>query len=290
MELLQLKYFCDAAKTQNFSETAKKFGVPASDISQSVKRMEKELGRKLFSRSANRITINSDGWAFFENVSSALAIIDSAVSDVSSGIGERLSICIDTNRRIVMQVIEEFKRKKPAVDIALSHFSDVEKEEFDIIIANENSKLSDFNSSLLLREKICLAVSAEGKYALAKSADISSLSSAPFISMSERSSLFDITHRICRDHGFKPHIALTTDDPQYVRKCVELGIGVAFVPSFSWQGQFSDKVHLFTLDGYVRDTFVYTRKRRRISNAASEFIKMLVDTCHTARMNFEKSK
>ncbi|MBR2431832.1 MAG: LysR family transcriptional regulator, partial [Clostridia bacterium] len=42
MELLQLKYFCDAAETQNFSKTAKKYLVPTSNISQSIKRLEKE--------------------------------------------------------------------------------------------------------------------------------------------------------------------------------------------------------------------------------------------------------
>ena len=43
MELLQLKYFCDSAKTQNFSKTAENFTVPPSNISQSIKRLEKEL-------------------------------------------------------------------------------------------------------------------------------------------------------------------------------------------------------------------------------------------------------
>ena len=279
MELLQLKYLCDAAKTQNFSETAKRFCVPPSDISQSVKRLEKELGRTLFTRGANRILLNSDGRAFYENIASALNAIDSAVAEISQEGSERLSICIDTNRRIVMQAIEEYKRENPAVDIALSHFSDVEKEEFDIIIANESNRLTHFNSTLLLREEICLAVSVASEYASAQKLDISALSSAPFISMSERSSLFNITNSICRDHGFKPHIALTTDDPQYVRKCVELGIGVSFVPSFSWQGQFSDKVRLFPLEGYVRDTFIYTDKKRPVSASAERFIEILSDIC-----------
>ena len=50
MELLQLKYFCDAAQSENFSKTAKKFGVPTSNISQSVKRLEKELSTPLFAQ------------------------------------------------------------------------------------------------------------------------------------------------------------------------------------------------------------------------------------------------
>ena len=55
MELLQLMYFCDAAEEENFSHTAQKYQVPPSNISQSVKRLEAELGVKLFDRSANRI-------------------------------------------------------------------------------------------------------------------------------------------------------------------------------------------------------------------------------------------
>ena len=66
MELLQLKYFADAAVTQNFSRTAKSFFVPTSAVSQSIKRLESELGVKLFSRQANKITLNENGAAFFE--------------------------------------------------------------------------------------------------------------------------------------------------------------------------------------------------------------------------------
>ena len=54
MELLQLRYFCDAAQTQNFSKTAKKYLVPTSNISQSIKRLEKELGCELFEHRGNK--------------------------------------------------------------------------------------------------------------------------------------------------------------------------------------------------------------------------------------------
>ena len=65
MELLQLKYFCDAAETENFSLTAKKFEVPPSGISQTVKRLEEELGTELFIRGANRVSLNEQGRIFY---------------------------------------------------------------------------------------------------------------------------------------------------------------------------------------------------------------------------------
>ena len=47
MELLQLRYFYESAKHENFAKTAEKYMVPASSISASVKRLEDELGCKL---------------------------------------------------------------------------------------------------------------------------------------------------------------------------------------------------------------------------------------------------
>ena len=69
MELLQLAYFCDAAITQNFSKTAEKYSVPTSNISQSIRRLEKELSVTLFDRTANRVSLNKEGLLFYENYS-----------------------------------------------------------------------------------------------------------------------------------------------------------------------------------------------------------------------------
>ena len=74
MELLQLKYFCDAAETENFSLTAKKFSIPPSGVSQAIKRLEDELGTELFARGANRITLNEQGRIFYDGVKKALEL------------------------------------------------------------------------------------------------------------------------------------------------------------------------------------------------------------------------
>ena len=65
MEFLQLRYFYESAKNESFALTAKKHMVPTSSVSASVKRLENELGTKLFDRSSNRITLNEKGFVFF---------------------------------------------------------------------------------------------------------------------------------------------------------------------------------------------------------------------------------
>ena len=50
MEMLQLRYFYESAMAESISKTAQKFMVPASSVSASIKRLEKELGVELFVR------------------------------------------------------------------------------------------------------------------------------------------------------------------------------------------------------------------------------------------------
>ena len=84
MDLLQLTYFCSAAKTQNFSKTAELFFVPPSNVSQTVKRLETELGARLFVRESNKIALNETGKKFFNKISKALTLIEEGKAEVKS--------------------------------------------------------------------------------------------------------------------------------------------------------------------------------------------------------------
>ena len=81
----------------------------------------------------------------------------------------------------------------------------------------------------------------------------------PFVTMNSDSSIYAHMLRICSSLGFAPRIALQGDDPLYVRKCIELGLGAAFVPALSWNGQFSDKVTLRKVGEYKRHIYLYRR-------------------------------
>ena len=279
MELLQLKYFCDAAKTQNFSKTARNFMVAPSDISQSIKRLEKELSTSLFIRKANRIALSDAGDEFYKKVSVALEIIDDSMAELSDNAKSRIKICINTNRRIIMHTIEKFKKSYPNIDIEIKHFIEPISDNFDIIIANEDEKLKSYKRINLLSEKFALAVNSDNPLSAQEELNISEFSAEPFITMNEQNSLYALTNSICSDFGFKPHIAIKCDDPFYVRKCVEQNMGVAIVPLFSWKGQFSDNVILKPIDGYSRNTFAYIQDSKYIPTYVNIFIEMLLEEC-----------
>ena len=207
MELLQLTYFCHAANTQNFSQTARKFGVPPSDISQSIRRLEKELAADLFIRQSNRISLSQQGRAFYQGISAALSLIDDSVASVTDPQGYRkITICINTNRRIVMQAIERFQKRRPDIDISTKYFSDPTGDNFDLIVANDDQRLGSYHRQTLLSEELAFAVNSSNPLATCDRLTAAQLSTQPFITMNEQSSLFTLTHTICTDYGFKPHI------------------------------------------------------------------------------------
>ena len=64
MELRQLKIFCAAAQTLNFTKAALKLGYAQSNITNQIKQLEEELNIKLFDRLGRGIQLTTDGETF----------------------------------------------------------------------------------------------------------------------------------------------------------------------------------------------------------------------------------
>lgn len=271
MELLQLKYFCHAAKTENFSQTAKAYFVPPSNISQSIKRLETELATPLFTRSGNRVKLNSQGKQFYEKVQFSLNILESAASELlNKAYTETISMNIQVNRQAAMKAIETFKKDhdlhfltthKPAEDLHV----------FDIIITDQLLDVPYFRTELAT-EALELAYN-RNFFSFSVPADLSQLRQCPFILMNSESRLHANTMEVCRAIGMKPNIALESEDPFYIRKCIELGLGVSIVPKFSWKNQFSSDIQYLNLGDFKRTSYLYIRNRENA--LVEEFVSVL---------------
>ncbi len=283
MELLQLKYFCDAARSENFSKTARKYDVPASNISQSIKRLEAELGSSLFIRTANRIHLSEEGKAFYEKVSRGLALInEGALAIENCKARPRLHILAAIDRRIIVETAEEYRRRYPAVDLSISYGVQEERSDGDLIITDRDLKKEGFPGEKLFSERILLAVRRDNPLAAKSVITSEELREQPFIAMSRGESQRLLTESICAELGFIPRIAIEGSDPFYIRRCVELGLGVAFSPEISWKGQFSDEVVLKWVGDYRRDTWFCRNLLYGKSPAAEEFKALLIEKCHEA--------
>ena len=257
MELLQLKYFRDAARCESFARVAEKYMVPQSNISQSIKRLEGELGTRLFSRTANRIRLTEAGRKFYLAVEESLEILDTGVAVARKGGPEKIKICINADRRIAMEAIESFGQKREDIELYVETFRTPSRE-YDVIISAE-AEIEGFVSEGFLTERMMLAVTRSHPLAERELVSHEDIRSEAFVAMREGSSLDVVTEKIFKSGGATPKIALRTDDPFYFRRCIEAGLGIGIVPELSWRGQFSDEVVLIPFGEYYRDTFCHRR-------------------------------
>jgi len=278
MEILQLRYFCRAAETENFSAVAAEFRVPPSNISQSIKRLEGELGKPLFTRSSNRARVNSVGREFYKLVKEALSLLDSAKALVTDA-GDEIKISIRTNRRIVMQAIEKFRLEYPDVSIVTKHGSHDNNDDFDLIVSAEDMESFGFESTPILNEGLLLAVAKGSRLDRKAPPTARELSDESFITMNEGTSMHGLTLSVGEKLGFAPRITLMSDDPFYIRRCCELGLGSVVVPSVSWRGQFSGDVTFRKIPGMQRTTYISRKKNTYLPESTKHFISLLAKEC-----------
>ena len=284
MELLQLKYFCDAAKTENFSKTAEHYRLPPSAISQAIKRLECELDTPLFDRKANKITLNEQGRLLLAYATQALAALEEArtrIKDSRQEVTGEIRLLIATNRRLVTQAIEQFKTRYPSVTFLLDHRAN-ENREYDLIVSDDDSLAQTHHARLLLTEQMLLAM--RDDHPLARQGSLSGveLQEAHFIAMNEGSRLSQTMTKICGTLGFAPQVTIRCEDPYYVRQYVELGLGITIVPSFSWNSLFSDHVVFRELGDFTRSTYVFWKKERYLPRAAELFLTLLATHCEAS--------
>ena len=268
MELLQLNYFCHAARTESFSEVARIFRVPPSSVSLSVKRLEKELGVSLFDRSANRLSLNENGCRFLRRAQEALGLLNSAKDEMIDGDGEiggEVRILIRANRRIITEKIAAFRMSHPKVFFSIHHKPLSEGEGYHLIVSDTAPKTGRYERLPFLEEEIMLAVPKGHPFCEKKSISLAALAGERLIGMTKGSDLREYTDRILRSAGVAPELAIECDDPFYIREYVRIGLGVAIFPSVSWQNQFDKDVHFCALEGsFQRKTYIY------LSSVASE--------------------
>ena len=228
MEILQLQYFYESAKSENFAKTAEKHFVPTSSVSSSVRRLEKELGCTLFDRSSNRLTLNQNGKRLFQALQIAFDAIGQAMKDLSAANEDNREIrmLVRAMRGNITDYIIEHNKDKPHIRFQIN-FDNAEEdfEKYDIIIDEKSDLYPDHQRIELCRMRLRLTVSRDSPLCRRKWT-MKQLENQQFISLGEQSNMHKVLMAACKKAGFSPTISLRSNDMKYYEKLIESGIGI----------------------------------------------------------------
>lgn len=226
MELLQLRYFFLSAKNENFSTTAKIFGVPTTAVSSSVRRLEEELGCKLFDRTHNRIILNAKGRRFQQGLCTVFAELDKAVEDISKQYNDKreITVLVRGMRREVTNLLSEFNATHPNVAFKIT-FSENGDDNYDIIIDDDKDVYSNYRKFELYSMQLHLKCSSNDPICQ-RQLSMSDLCDRAFVSMGQESNMHRILTNACIRKGFHPKIAAFCNDIECYDKLVAMGMGI----------------------------------------------------------------
>ncbi len=281
MELLQLRYFLTVAKTLNISRAAKHHMIPQPAMSQTISRLEKELGTPLFHRYKNRLSLTQEGQAFLDGISESIAALDSAVQNVHCDdlpLRGEITLLVRQHRGTMVDCIVAFRKEHPDVSFRIFHMQgENDAQDYDMCISSTPPSESYRRGQCLITERLKLMVSASHPMAMEKAVGFESLKDADFALLDSSNSLWHHTMHLCRQSGFQPKISMICGDLHCMVKYIGTGMAVTLGPEVSWRGIQNDSVvFLPTVPEERRSTYVFWNEKRPLSKLHQTFLDFLV--------------
>lgn len=241
MELLQLKYFQTVARIEHMTKAAEELSIAQPSLSQTIKRLEDEIGVPLFDRKGRRIKLNRYGKIFLEKAEIAFSILQEGkqeVIDLAKLNEESISIAV-MRTPIVPELLSSFRKQHPFVRFRVKQISrttiqhQLENGEIDLCITPYKLEQGKpLHSRLLMNDEIYLVVPKTHPLASRKSVDLHDIAHEPFV-LKANGAFRETTDTYCQMAGFQPDIAFEVDDSLSIRGLVSEGLGVAFFSSLT---------------------------------------------------------
>lgn len=167
------RVFCEVVKYKNISKTAESMYISQSAITQSIQRLERMLGGKVFYRNKNGVELTEEGKNLYEYIKDSIETMNNAENIFSKYINlEKGKIRIGGGNTLLSSLIFEpflkFTKKYPNVDISISSgLTDILMQklangEIDIVVLNlpfKEKKYSNIEIIPLKKSTFCFFAS-----------------------------------------------------------------------------------------------------------------------------------
>lgn len=285
MDILQLKYFLEVARTEHITHSARNLRIAQPALTQSIKRLETELGVELFARAGRNIRLTPAGAYLRDRIAPAMEILETAPEDVrafAAGEAGTVKVGIFSASNVVVDAITAYRASFPAVNFRITQ--DEFESACDITVSTVMPSSSNargegiaVGEGTLFRERIGIAVPESSSFGDVVSLD--ELADEPFVCLAGSRRLREVCDALCAGRAFHPRIGFESDNPAVVRKVIGLGLGVGFWPTCSWEalGDGSARLARLAEEEFERTIALTRASHVREDAAAFDFYRFLVD-------------
>jgi DNA-binding transcriptional LysR family regulator len=289
MDLLQLEHFLAVAEEGNFTRAAERVCRTQPAVSQSVKKLEEEIGAPLFARDVHEISLTEAGRTLVEYARKMVRLRDDAMRqlgelrNLDSG---RLSIAAHESAAVYLlpgplrRYFDRFPQIK--VGIYRSRLDEIPRQvmdrEIDIGFVKDQPAFHELNSLRIHSDAMVLIASPGHALARRETVHVRDLGNEPFVVHHLCSSTEQKILRMFESHGTRCRIAAELWSFENIKHFVRQDVGLAIIPRVCVAQELAagtlQEIPVQGLD-LPRETHMIFRDKSSLSAAAQQFVEVV---------------
>lgn len=248
MNLMRIQYFVEVARSENFSEAARKLYTSQPNLSRQIALMEQELGFELFHRVGRSIYLTQAGqylYEQFQDIPERTALAIAHAGALARGDVGSLRVGILEGQEINGFFSEQLRRissDRPDLTLEMERnsFSNLRSGllqcRYDLILTlsfelEDLEAMESIAHEVLLQQSGAIAISRKNPLACKENLSLADLKHEPFVAISYQESPAGYRKLLqqCAKAGFEPQVARQANTLESLLLCVEAGMGVALL-------------------------------------------------------------
>ena len=238
IDLELYRVFYVVAKNKHMTKASEELHISQPAISQSIRKLEDQLGGTLFLRSNKGMELTEEGKMFYEYVKGALDLINNAEHEFTSfkdlSKGEIKIGCSTTlTKLILMEVLEKFHIDYPNININITNgltsdlINDLKLGKLDFVIFNE-SNIKETNLNLEKIKELNQGFIYNPNFFEDNIHTFSDLNNVPLILQKEESNSRKLLDSIALNHNIKLISKMEVVSQELVTDFTNIGFGIGY--------------------------------------------------------------
>ncbi|MBW4081214.1 LysR family transcriptional regulator [Paenibacillus sp. S150] len=282
MNYNSLYYFKVLGETEHFGKAAQLLHIEQPSLSQSIKRLEKDLGVPLFEKRGRNMFLTESGRAFHQKIRQAFDLIDAAALELQPKDPLETIIISSVHshpRSEFSKYVTEFLNQPGRQSIRISIYERHTPESFEalknnlchLIVCSSKSAQDDFEYIPIFKQRVILIVPESHPLAAYDQIDIRSALPYKFIYPAHITGMWTIFERMFAEAGALPPVAMEAESVTFTASLVANNFGIALSPEAEHLNLYNVKKIRLTNEASNFYHYLAYSKTRPLSPAAEQF-------------------
>ncbi|MCI2046986.1 MAG: LysR family transcriptional regulator [Faecalibacterium sp.] len=297
MELHYLEIFNTVARVQNYRKASDMLHISQPALSTEIKRLEDQLGLKLFDRTGNRLTLNQNGSMLQQYTTQIFGIMEDmkgAVENAKGFVGGTLNIGASNTpgTYLLPTVMAAFQKQYPDTRFNVTVAATEEISEMTRAGALDfaiNGGKCQYSRCVcvekLLDDRLVLAASPQNPLVQRGPLQPKDLQGAGFIVHKPNSQLYNYYIGLMQQCGLPEHVVMSLGNIDAIKNAVMAGVGIALVPEIAVRNEVCKGLLCLLDESFAGLEYPYSliyNKNRAVSATALRFMEFSRSYLHGA--------